>query len=144
MFLQPSLSRTQIDLETMIVSLDVSQDTASLRSKVARLEAEVEQLQREASLRFKVARLEAEVAQLRLEASSNWAAVQVSAKRLSDVEYHLPKPQHSSDTQRFWEAWCPYCKKLLDLVSWRTQEPKPPDEKAQKPKPPRYAYVATL
>ena len=46
MLLQPSLSKPQIDVETMIVSLDVSQDTASLRSTVAGLEAEVEQLQR--------------------------------------------------------------------------------------------------
>ena len=50
----------------------------------------------------------------------------------------------SSDTQRFWEAWCPCCKKPLDLASWRTQEHQPPDEKAQKSKPARYAYVATL
>ena len=144
MLLQPSLFKSQIGVEPMIVSLDVSQDTASLRSKVARLEAEVEQLKREASLRVKVARLEAEVAQLRLESSSNWGAVQVSAKRLTDVEYHLPEPHYSSDTQRFWEAWCPCCKKPLDLVSWRTQEHQPPDEKAQKPKSARYAYVATL
>ena len=84
MLLQPSLVKSQIDVEPMIVSLDVSQDTASLCSKVARLEAAVEQLKREASLRVKVARLEAEVAQLRLESSLHLGAVQVSAKRLTD------------------------------------------------------------
>ena len=109
-------------------------DVATLRSKVE-------------SLDKKVANLKEEVAQLRLERrkrSSDWEAVQLSNWRLTDVVYDLPEPHSSSDTHRFWEAWCPCCKKPLDLVSWRTQEPKPLDEKAQKPKPPRYAYVATL
>ena len=91
-----------------------------------------------------MAKLKAEVAQLRLESSSHWGAVQLSARRLTDVVYHFPEPHSSSDTQRFWEAWCPCCKKPLDLVSWRTPEHQPADEKPQKSKSPQYAYVAIL
>ena len=119
-------------------------DVATLRSKVARLEAEAEHFKRRYGLHKKVAKLEAEIAQLRLESSSHWGAVQLSARRLTDVEYHFPEPHSSSDTQRFWEAWCPCCKKPLDLVSWRTPEHQPADEKPQKSKSPQYAYVATL
>ena len=123
-------------------------DVATLRSKVARLEAEAaEHFKRMYGLDKKVAKLKAEVAQLRqlrLESSSHWGAVQLSARRLTDVEYHFPEPHFSSDTQRFWEAWCPCCKKPLDLVSWRTPEHQPADEKPQKSKSPQYAYVAIL
>ena len=119
-------------------------DVATLRSKVARLESEAEHFKRRYGLHKKVAQLKAEVAQLRLESSSHWGAVQLSARRLTDVEYHFPEPHSSSDTQRFWEAWCPCCKKPLDLVSWRTPEHQSADEKPQKSKSPQYAYVTIL
>ena len=81
-----------------------------------------------------------------LDVSLQWQAVEVSARELTDVAYYCPKPHSSSDTQRFWEAWCPCCKKPLDLVSWRTPEDQSTNEEPQKSKceSSEYAYVAAL
>ena len=81
--------------------------------------------------------------QLRCEASElAWATLHVSSHDLTDVEYVAWEPKFSSEEQRRWEAWCPCCKKPIDIVAWRRYLPSCAEKTWQGT--PRYAYAAAI
>ena len=87
--------------------------------------------------------LESELELLRKKASDDWQALDVSAKDLTNVKHTNMKPKISSVTQKHWDAWCPCCKKPIDVVLWQNYPP-PSTEHVAEARSLHYAYAAAI
>lgn len=106
---------------------ELSAEVAALRQELALSKSEAD------GLRAEVARL-----------TSSWRVLRVSSP-LTDVQRtHWEPDFQREDLSRAWEAWCPCCKRPLDIIAFGARDRGEVVVASAESRRPRYAYVTAL